>query len=112
MESRKTFSLAPARTEESVALRWYPTVYTETFFREVAKHSGLTIRLEKHRGDNAHHIVEATFKSFARCLRKFMDEIEGNDGSETACSDNSSSRAKQSSEKYQRDEHRRRVGFG
>jgi imidazoleglycerol-phosphate dehydratase len=72
----------------------YPTVYTETFFREVAKHSGLTIRLEKHRGDNAHHIVEATFKSFARCLRKFMDEVEGSDvESSSSGSNNSTSRA-------------------
>ena len=89
----KTFSLAPYGRRNRSHIGAYPTVYTETFFREVAKHSGLTIRLEKHRGDNAHHIVEATFKSFARCLRKFMDEIEGNDGSETSGSDNSSSRA-------------------
>ena len=89
----KTFSLAPYGPRNRSHIGAYPTVYTETFFREVAKHSGLTIRLEKHRGDNAHHIVEATFKSFARCLRKFMDEIEGNDGSETSGSDNSSSRA-------------------
>ena len=35
--------------------------------------------LTKERGDNAHHIVEATFKSFARCLRKCMDQVEGID---------------------------------
>ena len=89
----KTFSLAPYGPRNRSHIGAYPTVYTETFFREVAKHSGLTIRLEKHRGDNAHHIVEATFKSFARCLRKFMDEIEGNDGSKTSGSKSSSSRA-------------------
>jgi len=32
---------------------------------------GLTVK--KVRGDNAHHIVEATFKSLARCLRSAMD---------------------------------------
>jgi len=78
----KVFSLAPYGPRNRTHIGVYPTIYTETFFREVAKHSGLTIRLEKHRGDNAHHIVEATFKSFARCLRKFMDEIEGTSGDE------------------------------
>lgn len=90
----KLFSLAPYGPRNRTHIGVYPTVYTETFFREVAKHSGLTIRLEKHRGDNAHHIVEATFKSFARCLRKFMDEVEGSDvESSSSGSNNSTSRA-------------------
>lgn len=90
----KLFSLAPYGPRNRTHIGVYPTVYTETFFREVAKHSGLTIRLEKHRGDNAHHIVEATFKSFARCLRKFMDEVEGSDvESSSSGSNNSMSRA-------------------
>ena len=70
----KIFEVAPYGPRNRTHIGKYPTKYTEVFFGEVAKNSGLTMTLKKHRGDNAHHIVEATFKSFARCLRKFMDE--------------------------------------
>ncbi|MES2124178.1 MAG: imidazoleglycerol-phosphate dehydratase HisB [Gemmatimonadota bacterium] len=38
------------------------------FFRAVAVHAGLTVHVDLIRGSNAHHIVEATFKAFARAL--------------------------------------------
>jgi len=38
------------------------------FFRAVAVHGGLTLHIDLMRGRNAHHIVEATFKAFARAL--------------------------------------------
>ncbi len=38
------------------------------FFRAVAVHAGLTLHVDLIRGQNAHHIVEATFKAFARAL--------------------------------------------
>ncbi|MES2306846.1 MAG: imidazoleglycerol-phosphate dehydratase HisB [Gemmatimonadota bacterium] len=38
------------------------------FFRAVAVHGGLTLHVDLIRGSNAHHIVEATFKAFARAL--------------------------------------------
>lgn len=38
------------------------------FFRAVAVHGGLTLHVDLLRGRNAHHIVEATFKAFARAL--------------------------------------------
>ena len=60
----------------------YRTALTEPFWRAVVEASGLSVSLTKRRGDNAHHIVEATFKSFARCLRRCMDQVEGIDVTE------------------------------
>ena len=57
----------------------YPTEFTEAFWRALAEESGMSVRLEKRRGDNAHHIVESTFKAFARGLRAAMDSVEGID---------------------------------
>ena len=42
---------------------------TEEFFRAVATSAGLTLHVRMRSGRNVHHIVEATFKAFARCLR-------------------------------------------
>lgn len=41
----------------------------EDFFRAVAMQAGLTLHLDLLRGGNAHHIIEALFKAFARALR-------------------------------------------
>ena len=41
----------------------------EEFFRAVATNAKLTVHLEVRSGSNAHHIVEALFKAFARALR-------------------------------------------
>jgi imidazoleglycerol-phosphate dehydratase len=43
---------------------------TEEFFRAVASTAKLTVHLTIDRGSNAHHMIEAAFKSFARALRE------------------------------------------
>ena len=47
----------------------------QTFWSNVAESAQLTIRMQKIRGDNAHHIVEASFKAFSRALRNLIDGI-------------------------------------
>ncbi len=42
---------------------------TEEFFRAVANSARLTLHLTVEAGTNAHHMIEALFKSFARALR-------------------------------------------
>jgi imidazoleglycerol-phosphate dehydratase len=42
----------------------------EEFFRAVATHARLTLHLEQEAGTNAHHVLEALFKAFARALRE------------------------------------------
>lgn len=51
----------------------FRTALTEVFFVHLSQALGCRMGATKVRGDNAHHIVEATFKSFARCLRRAMD---------------------------------------
>ena len=41
----------------------------EEFFRAVANGAKLTVHLELQAGGNAHHMIEAAFKAFARALR-------------------------------------------
>jgi imidazoleglycerol-phosphate dehydratase len=42
---------------------------TEEFFRAVTSNAKLTLHLELQAGTNAHHMIEALFKAFARALR-------------------------------------------
>jgi imidazoleglycerol-phosphate dehydratase len=42
---------------------------TEEFFRAVATNARLTVHIWVRSGTNAHHMVEAAFKAFARALR-------------------------------------------
>jgi imidazoleglycerol-phosphate dehydratase len=42
---------------------------TEEFFRAVATGARLTLHLSVEAGTNAHHMIEAAFKAFARALR-------------------------------------------
>lgn len=42
---------------------------TEEFFRAVANAAKMTLHLEVQHGTNAHHMIEAAFKVFARALR-------------------------------------------
>lgn len=39
------------------------------FFAGLARDAGITLHLRKFAGDNAHHIIEATFKACGRALR-------------------------------------------
>jgi imidazoleglycerol-phosphate dehydratase len=42
---------------------------TEEFFRAVANQAKLTLHVTVEAGTNAHHMIEAAFKAFARALR-------------------------------------------
>ncbi|HEX6105296.1 MAG TPA: imidazoleglycerol-phosphate dehydratase HisB [Gemmatimonadales bacterium] len=46
----------------------YDVFLTPEFFRALVLNAGLTAHVDLLRGDNPHHIVEATFKAFARAL--------------------------------------------
>ncbi len=46
----------------------YDVFLTPEFFRALVHNAGLTVHLDLIRGANPHHIVEATFKAFARAL--------------------------------------------
>jgi imidazoleglycerol-phosphate dehydratase len=42
---------------------------TEEFFRALASNARLTVHITVEAGTNAHHMIEASFKAFARALR-------------------------------------------
>ena len=48
----------------------YDTQLVEHFFQSVVNTSGMTLHIRQLGGKNSHHIVEATFKAFARALRR------------------------------------------
>ena len=48
----------------------FDTDLAEEFFRAVANAAKLTLHLSVDAGTNAHHMVEVTFKAFARALRQ------------------------------------------
>lgn len=47
----------------------YDTQLVEHFFQSLVNTSGMTLHIRQLGGKNSHHIVEATFKAFARALR-------------------------------------------
>jgi imidazoleglycerol-phosphate dehydratase len=53
-----------------VAIAGFDAELTEEFFRAVASNAKLTLHLAVRRGSNAHHMIEACFKSFSRALRE------------------------------------------
>lgn len=48
----------------------YDTQLVEHFFQSMVNTSGMTLHIRQLAGKNSHHIVEATFKAFARALRQ------------------------------------------
>jgi imidazoleglycerol-phosphate dehydratase len=48
----------------------YETQLVEHFFQSLVNTSGMTLHVRQLAGRNSHHIVEATFKAFARALRQ------------------------------------------
>ena len=50
------------------------TFAIESFWKAVAESSRLNLSFKKIRGDNAHHIVESSFKAFSRALRNYLDD--------------------------------------
>jgi imidazoleglycerol-phosphate dehydratase len=58
----------------------FDTELTEEFLRAVANAAKLTLHVTVEAGTNAHHMVEASFKAFARALRQAVeadDRVEG-----------------------------------
>jgi imidazoleglycerol-phosphate dehydratase len=52
----------------------FDTDLAEEFFRAVASAAKLTLHLRVEAGANSHHMVEASFKAFARALRAAVEE--------------------------------------
>lgn len=54
----------------------YDTQLVREFFQAVVNHSQMTLHIQQSAGINSHHIIEATFKAFARAMRMAiaMDE--------------------------------------
>jgi len=52
-----------------VTIAGFETELTEEFFRAVATNAKLTLHIWVRSGANAHHMIEAAFKAFARALR-------------------------------------------
>jgi imidazoleglycerol-phosphate dehydratase len=51
----------------------YDTQLVREFFVAVVNHSQMTLHIRQLDGINSHHIIEATFKSFARALRMAIE---------------------------------------
>jgi imidazoleglycerol-phosphate dehydratase len=52
-----------------LSIAGFDTELCEEFFRAVATNAKLTLHLTNPYGSNAHHMIEACFKAFARALR-------------------------------------------
>jgi len=50
------------------------------FFRALAHNAGINVHIRQMDGSNAHHVVEAAFKSFARALREAVSFDPRNKG--------------------------------
>jgi imidazoleglycerol-phosphate dehydratase len=58
----------------------FDTTLAKEFFIAVASNASITLHLHEVAGENAHHIVEAAFKAFARALRAAVEidpRVEG-----------------------------------
>ena len=58
----------------------FDTELAHEFFAGLARDAGITLHLRLVCGENAHHIIEATFKAAARALREAMESdprVEG-----------------------------------
>ncbi len=65
----------------------FDTELTEEFFAAFVRRSGITLHIKQLDGKNSHHIIEGTFKSFARALASaisinaaYADEIPSTKG--------------------------------
>ena len=63
-----------------VSIAGFDTELTEEFFRAVASNTKLTLHLGIRYGSNAHHMIEACFKAFARALREAVSIDPGEEG--------------------------------
>lgn len=53
-----------------VTIAGFDAELAEEFFRAVANNAKLTLHVRVRAGSNAHHMIEAAFKAFARALRQ------------------------------------------
>ncbi len=53
-----------------VSIAGFDSELAEEFFRAVSNNSKITLHLWVRSGSNAHHMIEASFKAFARALRE------------------------------------------
>jgi imidazoleglycerol-phosphate dehydratase len=53
-----------------VSIAGFESELAEEFFRAVSNNSKITLHLWVRSGSNAHHMIEASFKAFARALRE------------------------------------------
>jgi imidazoleglycerol-phosphate dehydratase len=51
----------------------FDTTLAKEFFAALAVNAGITVHLHEVSGENAHHILEAAFKAFARALRAAVE---------------------------------------
>ncbi len=62
------------------AIEGFDTDLAEEFLRAIAGAAKLTLHVQIEAGTNAHHMVEASFKAFARALRAAVEEDERVEG--------------------------------
>ena len=58
----------------------FDTELAKEFFAGLARDAGITLHLRLVTGENAHHIIEATFKAAARALREAVEDDPRVDG--------------------------------
>jgi imidazoleglycerol-phosphate dehydratase len=63
-----------------VTIAGFDAELTEEFFRALASNAKLTLHLGTRYGTNAHHMIEACFKAFARALREAVEIDPGEEG--------------------------------
>lgn len=59
----------------------YDTQLVREFFVALVNHSQMTLHIRQLDGINSHHIIEATFKAFARSLRMALESDPRRSGS-------------------------------
>ena len=59
--------------EPPASIAGFDAELTEEFFRAVATNAKLTLHVGTRYGSNAHHMIEACFKAFARALRQAVE---------------------------------------
>lgn len=56
----------------------FDTELTQEFFEAFVRHAGVTLHIKQLAGTNSHHIIEGTFKSFARTMKQAVSIDENN----------------------------------
>ncbi len=56
----------------------FDTELTQEFFEAFVRHAGVTLHIKQLAGTNSHHIIEGTFKSFARTMKQAVSIDEKN----------------------------------